>query len=87
MGVIGGFGEEHMAGVLAETGRPVQGRALREFGRERMGTVSSVARSRSPMYFSRHSSSAGSRSRIGRMISSDMAEGTEPYMPGRAVQS
>ena len=29
--LLGGFGEEHMVGVLAETGHPAQGRALREF--------------------------------------------------------
>jgi hypothetical protein len=52
-----------------------------------MRTVSSEAFSWSPILVSRHNSSAGSRSRISRMISSDSTDKTEPYMPGLEERS
>ena len=45
--LLADFGEERVAGVLANTYRPAQGRALVSSGRDSIWTVSNVARSRS----------------------------------------
>ena len=55
-------------------------------GKERTHTVSSVASGR-PMLVNRHSSSAGSRRRTSKIISSDSTDRTEPYAPERAERS
>jgi hypothetical protein len=51
-----------------------------------MHTVSSDALG-APTLVSRHNLSAGSRSRISRMISSDSTERTEQYTPGQTIRS